>query len=103
MTFGTVNTAFAALTSTWETVLAAIADLPIRAIASTGRALEMNTSRSLRPWIPRWWAEEGGRAVTFGSDGHVAAGLAANFHEATALLDHVGFRPGSRPEDFWTR
>lgn len=75
----------------------------MRAIASSGRALEMNTGRPLRPWIPQWWAEEGGRTVTFGSDGHVAAGLAANFHEATALLDHVGFRPGSRPEDFWTR
>ncbi|SOC46157.1 hypothetical protein SAMN05660748_0079 [Blastococcus aggregatus] len=50
-----------------------------------------------------WWAEEGGRAVSFGSDDHVTAGLAANFHEAIALLDHFGFAPGSRPEDFWTR
>lgn len=75
----------------------------MRAIASSGRALEMNTGRPLRPWIAQLWAEEGGRAVSFGSDDHVTTGLAANFHEATALLDHFGFTPGSRPEDFWTR
>ena len=34
---------------------------------------------------------------------HATGGLAASFHEATALLDHFGFTPGSRPEDFWTR
>ena len=75
----------------------------MRAIAGSGRALEMNTGRPLRPWIPQWWAEEGGRAVSFGSDDHNTIGLAANFPEATALLDHFGFRPGRRPEDFWTR
>ncbi|MET0695584.1 MAG: hypothetical protein ABWY56_16755, partial [Propionibacteriaceae bacterium] len=75
----------------------------MRAIASSGRALEMNTGRNVRPWIPQWWAEEGGRAVSFGSDDHGTTGLAANFGEATALLEHFGFRPGRRPEDFWTR
>ena len=75
----------------------------MRIIASSGRALEMNTGRPLRPWIPQWWAEEGGRAVTFGSDDHTTTGLAANFHETTALLDFFGFAPGSRPEDYWTR
>ncbi|GAA1428005.1 PHP domain-containing protein [Microlunatus lacustris] len=75
----------------------------MRALAASGRPLEMNTGRPLRPWIPQWWAEEGGRAVTFGSDDHATEGLAANFPEATALLDHVGFTPARRPEDFWTR
>ena len=75
----------------------------MRAIAASGRALEMNTGRPLRPWLPQWWAEEGGRAVSFGSDDHVTTGLAANFYEAAALLEHVGFRPGRRPEDYWTR
>ncbi|WP_235510835.1 PHP domain-containing protein [Curtobacterium sp. Leaf261] len=74
----------------------------MRAIAGSGRALEMNTRR-LWSWIPEWWAEEGGRAVTFGSDAHVPENLAANFPEATAMLEHFGFRPGSRPEDPWTR
>jgi len=75
----------------------------MRAIAASGRALEMNTGRPLRPWIPQWWADEGGRAVSFGSDDHNTNGLAANFPEATALLEHFGFRSGRRPEDFWTR
>ena len=74
----------------------------MRAIASSGRALEMNTRR-LWPWIPQWWADEGGRAVSFGSDSHGPGALAANFPEATAMLEAIGFRGGSRPEDFWTR
>lgn len=74
----------------------------MRAIADADRALEMNTRR-LWSWIPQWWAEEGGRAVTFGSDAHGPDALAANFPEAVAMLEHFGFGPGGRPEDFWTR
>ena len=74
----------------------------MRAIAASGRALELNTRR-LRPWIPQWWAEEGGRAVTFGSDAHQHRGLAANFPEATAMAESFGFVPQRHPEDFWTR
>jgi histidinol-phosphatase (PHP family) len=74
----------------------------MRAIAESGRALEMNTRR-LWPWIPQWWAEEGGRAVSFGSDSHGADSLAAHFPEAMAMVETFGFRAGSRPEDFWTR
>ncbi|WP_100365811.1 PHP domain-containing protein [Diaminobutyricimonas aerilata] len=74
----------------------------MRAIAASGRALEMNTRR-LWSWIPQWWSEEGGRAVTFGSDAHVPEAIAANFPEAKAMLESFGFREGSRPEDFWTR
>ncbi|MGQ5691508.1 hypothetical protein [Rhodococcus erythropolis] len=74
----------------------------MRAIAESGRALEMNTRR-LWSWIPQWWSEEGGKAVTFGSDAHVPEALAANFPEATAMLEHYGFRSGRRPEDYWTR
>lgn len=72
----------------------------MRSLAATERALEMNTRR-LWPWIPQWWTEEGGRAVAFGSDAHVPAGIAGGFHEATALLEHFGFRPGDRPWDMW--
>lgn len=73
----------------------------MRAIAGSGRALEMNTRR-LWPWIPEWWRDEGGRAVTFGSDAHSEETLAAYFPEAMAMLEHFGFREGSRPEDPWT-
>lgn len=74
----------------------------MRAIADSGRALEMNTRR-LWSWVPAWWAEEGGTAVTFGSDAHVPEAIAANFPEAVAMLELFGFRAGTRPEDFWTR
>lgn len=74
----------------------------MRAIADSERALEMNTRR-LWSWIPAWWREEGGRAVTFGSDAHLPDALAAHFPEAVAMLEHFGFGPGSRPEDPWTR
>ena len=74
----------------------------MRAIAAGGRALEMNT-RDLQPWIPRWWAQEGGRAVTFGSDAHTPQHLASCFPEAVAMVEHHGFTPGRRPQDFWTR
>ncbi len=74
----------------------------MRALAASGRALEMNTRR-LWSWVPQWWAEEGGRAVTFGSDAHSADVLASSFPEAVAMVEHFGFRPGRRPEDFWTR
>lgn len=74
----------------------------MRAIARSGRALEMNTRR-LYPWIPQWWSQEGGRHVSFGSDAHEPGILAANFPEAAAMLEHFGFEAGSRPEDFWSR
>lgn len=74
----------------------------MRSIAESGRALEMNTRR-LWPWIPQWWAEEGGTAVSFASDAHTPDALAANFHEATAMLEHFGFTPGSTAEEFWVR
>ncbi|HEY7008184.1 MAG TPA: PHP domain-containing protein [Jatrophihabitantaceae bacterium] len=74
----------------------------MRCLAESGRALEMNTRR-LWPWIPQWWAEEGGQAVTLGSDAHAPEVLAGNFPEATAMLEHFGFRPGTRPQDYWSR
>lgn len=74
----------------------------MRAIAGSGRALEMNTTR-LWSWVPQWWTEEGGRAVSFGSDDHSTTTLARGLPEAVIMLEHFGFRPGRRPEDFWTR
>jgi len=75
----------------------------MRAIAGTDRALELNIGASLRPWIPQWWREEGGRAITIASDAHTPDRLGGNFHEAMAMAEHFGFHPGRRPHDFWTR
>ncbi|MBA8795342.1 histidinol-phosphatase (PHP family) [Friedmanniella endophytica] len=74
----------------------------MRAIAASGRALELNVG-VIRPWIAQWWAQEGGRAVSFGSDAHTPDRLAANFPDAVAMAEQNGFRRGRRPEDFWTR
>jgi histidinol-phosphatase (PHP family) len=74
----------------------------MRALAGSGRVLELNTRR-LWPWMPQWWSEEGGKAITFGSDAHVPEALAAGFPEAMLMAEHYGFRPGRRPLDFWTR
>jgi histidinol-phosphatase (PHP family) len=75
----------------------------MRDIAGSGRALELNIGGPLRPWIPQWWSEEGGRTITFASDAHTTDALAGNFYEAMAMAEHFGFRRGRRPEDFWTR
>ena len=73
----------------------------MRAIAATDRALELNIGGVIRPWIPQWWREEGGRALTIASDAHAPDGLARNFYEAMAMAEHFGFQPGRRPQDFW--
>jgi len=73
----------------------------MRVIAATDRALELNIGGPIRPWIPQWWREEGGRAITIASDAHAPEGLARNFYEAMAMAEHFGFRPGRRPQDVW--
>ncbi|WP_250038061.1 PHP domain-containing protein [Paractinoplanes maris] len=75
--------------------------LALRAIAGGGRVLEVNTRVPLHPEVVRWWREEGGTAVSFGSDAHLPAMLAAGFREAAHLAEAHGFRPGRRPFDFW--
>lgn len=75
----------------------------LRALAGSGRALEVNTVVPLRPEIVRWWHEAGGEAVSFGSDAHVPAGVARDFPEAAAMVEAHGFAPGRDPHDFWRR
>lgn len=74
----------------------------MHAIADSGRALEMSAAL-LQPWMPQWWAEEGGRAVSFASDAHVPSSLGVRFAEAVAMVEAAGFRPGRRVEDLWVR
>jgi histidinol-phosphatase (PHP family) len=74
----------------------------MRAIADSGRALELNTRR-LWSWVPQWWSEEGGRAISFGSDAHVPEALAVHFPEAVVMAEHFGFRAGAKPEHLWRR
>lgn len=75
----------------------------LRALADSGRALEVNTRVPLHPEIVGWWRAEGGKAVTFGSDAHDPAALAHGLTRAAAMVETHGFRPGRHAYDFWTR
>ncbi|GIE88278.1 PHP domain-containing protein [Actinoplanes regularis] len=75
----------------------------LRATAESGRALEINTRIPLDPTILAWWHEEGGPAVSFGSDAHRPELVAHGFREAAAMADAYGFRPGRTPYDLWSR
>jgi histidinol-phosphatase (PHP family) len=81
----------------------------LRVLADGGRALEVNTAldvelrRRLHPELLRWWREEGGTAITFGSDAHDPTALAHDFTDAVAMVEASGFRPGRHPYDVWTR
>ena len=75
----------------------------LHALAASGRVLEVNTRVPLHPRIVRWWHEEGGTAVTFGSDAHDPARLALGLPEAAALVEAHGFRAGRHPYDVWYR
>jgi histidinol-phosphatase (PHP family) len=75
----------------------------LRALARSGRALEVNTRIPLDARIVRWWHEVGGDAVSFGSDAHEPAAVANGFSEAAAMVEAQGFWPGRTPLDFWTR
>lgn len=74
----------------------------LRAIAGAGRVLEVNTVRTVEAEILRWWREEGGRAVTVGSDAHRPDDVARDFRRAEAVVGAQGFRPGQNPWDPWT-
>jgi histidinol-phosphatase (PHP family) len=75
----------------------------LAALARSGRMLEINTRLPLSPLIVGWWHREGGSAVTFGSDAHNPDDLAHGFHEAAAIAEAHGFRPGGSPHDPWAR
>jgi histidinol-phosphatase (PHP family) len=75
-----------------------------RALAGTGRALEVNTSSPLASVDQvRWFFEEGGEAVSFGSDAHQAAAVGQRFDLAVDIVEAAGFRPGRDRFDFWRR
>ncbi|MGI5149341.1 PHP domain-containing protein [Plantactinospora sp. CA-294935] len=75
----------------------------LRATAESGRALEINTRLPLHATILTWWHQEGGDAVTFGSDAHLPSSVGHGFAEAARMAEAHGFRPGSNPYDRWGR
>lgn len=75
----------------------------LRTLARSGRALEINTQRPLETDIIRWWHQEGGSAVSFGSDAHDPLKLAHGFADAAAVAQACGFKPAQSSHDFWMR
>jgi histidinol-phosphatase (PHP family) len=75
----------------------------LRALAHTGRALEINMKVPLHGAVVSWWRETGGQAISFGSDAHAPERIAHGFADAAALAEAHGFRPGPDPTSFWTR
>jgi histidinol-phosphatase (PHP family) len=73
----------------------------LRMLAASGRTLEVNTTDGFSPHIVRWWREEGGQAVTFGSDAHEPGELGRRLAEAVEFVEAHGFRAGAHPHDFW--
>ena len=75
-----------------------------RALASSGRALEINTRSPLASAdLMRWWWQEGGDAVSFGSDAHQPFRVGEHFELAMDVVEAAGFRPGRDRFDFWRR
>jgi histidinol-phosphatase (PHP family) len=75
-----------------------------RALAGTGRALEINTSSPLASADQlRWFHDEGGEAVSFGSDAHQPVRVGDRFDLAVDVVEAAGFRPGRDEFDFWRR
>lgn len=75
----------------------------LRETAGSGRALEVNTRLPLHPSVLTWWHDEGGDAITFGSDAHLPGSVGHGFPEAAHMAEAHGFRPGKNPYDLWGR
>jgi histidinol-phosphatase (PHP family) len=74
----------------------------LRALAASGRVLEINTKTPLASVdLVRWWREEGGTAVSFGSDAHLPNRVGDRFKLAVDVVEAAGFKPGRDPYDFW--
>jgi histidinol-phosphatase (PHP family) len=75
-----------------------------RALATSGRALEINTKSPLSSAeLIGWWWQEGGGAVSFGSDAHDPYSVGSRFELAADIVEAAGFRPGRDLLDFWRR
>ena len=76
----------------------------LRALAGTGRVLEINTKSPLASvGLLRWWRDCGGTAVSFGSDAHQPWRVGDKFKQAVDIAEAAGFSPGRDPFDFWRR
>ncbi|WP_433041082.1 hypothetical protein [Dactylosporangium sp. CS-033363] len=57
----------------------------------------------LHTTLLRWWHDEGGDAITFGSDAHLPSAVAHGFADAAQMAEAHGFRPGRSAFHRWSR
>lgn len=75
-----------------------------RALAGSGRVLEVNTRSPLASaTLLGWWRDCGGRAVSFGSDAHEPWRVGQHFTEAMQVAEAAGFGRGRDAHDHWRR
>jgi histidinol-phosphatase (PHP family) len=72
-------------------------------LAAKGKALELNSRVPLSLEILRWWRDEHGEAIAFGSDAHRPEQVARGFADAVGLAEAAGFAPGRDPFGLWMR
>ena len=76
----------------------------LRALARSDRVLKINTKSPLASvQLLGWWRDEGGRAVSFGSDSHQDWRVGDRFDVAVDIVEAAGFRAGRDRFDFWRR
>jgi histidinol-phosphatase (PHP family) len=75
----------------------------LRLLARAGKALEVSTKVPLHPQLLAWWREDGGEAITFGSDAHSPDRLADGFADAVRVAGAAGFGAGNDPLGPWYR
>ncbi|MGN9914399.1 PHP domain-containing protein [Phytohabitans sp. LJ34] len=76
----------------------------LRALAGSDRVLEVNTRSPMASAdLLRWWREEGGRAISFGSDAHLPWIVGDKFDVAVDVAAAAGFTHGRDAHDFWRR
>ena len=75
----------------------------MRAIAGTGRALELNVGRSIQPWVPSGGARRAVRRSPWPATRTPPTGSAGTYTKRWPWLKYFRFHPGRRPSDLWTR
>ena len=90
---------------TFEEVIRVI----LRSAAAREATLEINTTRGAAPerglcpgpTVLRWWVQEGGRALSLGSDAHDPTKIALGFAHASQLAEALGFKPNDDHVGVW--
>jgi len=75
----------------------------LRALATGGRALEMNTRLPIDRSFIQWWRDEGGKSVTFGSDAHIPDLVGSGLAQAGEIARALGFQPPREAGQPWSR